>query len=385
MAAAWEVLKTLLAAAVRVWHDVLVSVGLALWGIGRDLAHFMTSRKGAVWVGAIVGVVALCHIAWWLWRALAGIWVARSPQSKAARLVLEKAREVGRNAKFYYMLLPTIGLLLVFNVYPALSIVYYAFFRYELGGQPEFVGLGNFSKMLFADPIFWKSVTTMLKFTAFSLAVGLTIPLIAAELIFHLKSERARYYSRVFFVVPMVVPGVVYMLIWGSIYGDAGIISLACEALGLGDIGKGLLSNPKTARLAVMFVGFPFVYGMNLLIYYAGLTNIPQAIQDAAKVDGAGPIQTFLHVDVPMVMGQFKLLLILGIIFGLQQYENILVLTNGSPGYETMVPGLLMFRRAFVFKEWGYACAIGLVLFLAVLVVTVANMKLIRSSVEYRA
>lgn len=383
--AAWEALKTAFLVLARVWSDLLRSCAVALAGIGRDAWHFIASGKVLAWLEPISYAIALLYGLWALWRLLAGLWAKVSPDSRAARAFLAKSREVARNAGVYHMLLPTVILLLIFNVYPALSIVKYAFYRYELGGQAQFVGLDNFRKMLTDDPILGLSVKTMLKFMAFSLATGLTIPLIAAELIFHLKTERARYWARVLFVVPMVVPLVVYMLIWGVIYSDAGIISLACEAVGLGDLGKGLLSNPKTARLAVMFVGFPFVHGMNLLIYYAGLSNIPQSIHDAAKVDGASVLQTFFHVDIPMIMGQFKLLLILGIIFGLQQFENIYILTNGGPGWETMVPGLHMFRYAFVFKRWGYACAVGLVLFLVVLIVTVANMKLIRSSVEYQA
>lgn len=134
-----------------------------------------------------------------------------------------------------------------------------------------------------------------------------------------------------------------------------------------------------------MFVGFPFVYGVNLLIYYAGLMNIPQSLHDAARVDGAGSVKTFLRVDIPMVTGQFKLLLILGIINGLQMFQNILVLTRGGPGFETMVPGMYMFRFAFAFNRMGYACAIGLVLFVLIFAITLLNAKLIRSSAEHEA
>ncbi len=332
----------------------------------------------------IILVIISLHVAYFLWHTGSSVSVKLLPRSRLGRASLRKARMVRQSAGLYYLLLPTLTLLVIFNFYPAVSIFKHAFYHYDIGGVKEYIGLGNFAAILL-DENFFLSVKNMFKFMAFSLATSLTIPLIVAGLIFHLRSERARYLMRVLFVVPMVVPAVVFYLIWLYIYQDSGIIALFFESIGLGDLGKGLLTSPRTARLAVMFVGFPFVYGVNLLIYYAGLMNIPQSLHDAARVDGAGSVKTFLRVDIPMVTGQFKLLLILGIINGLQMFQNILVLTRGGPGFETMVPGMYMFRFAFAFNRMGYACAIGLVLFVLIFAITLLNAKLIRSSAEHEA
>ncbi len=345
--------------------------------------HWRSWRDVSVpWL--ILLVILFLHVLFFVWYAGSSLGVRLLPRSRALRLSLSQARRARRSAGLYYLLLPTLSMLVIFNFYPALSIFRHAFYRYDIGGVREFIGFGNFASMLH-DGNFFLSVKNMFKFMAFSLGTSLTIPLVAAGLIFHLRSERTRYLVRVLFVVPMVVPAVVFYLIWLYIYQDSGIIALFFESIGLGDFGKGLLTHPKTARLAVMFVGFPFVYGVNLLIYYAGLMNIPQSLHDAARVDGAGSVRTFLRVDIPLVIGQFKLLLILGIINGLQMFQNILVLTRGGPGFETMVPGMYMYRFAFAFNRMGYACAIGVVLFVVIFVITVLNAKLIRTSTEYGA
>jgi raffinose/stachyose/melibiose transport system permease protein len=107
--------------------------------------------------------------------------------------------------------------------------------------------------------------------------------------------------------------------------------------------------------------------GINLLIFYAGLSNIDEAVWEAAEMDGAKPFTRFFMIDLPLLLRQFKLLLILGIIGGVQAFENVLVMTQGGPGWQTMLPGLYMYRSAMSFNEYGFACAVGVALFLMVL------------------
>ena len=99
-----------------------------------------------------------------------------------------------------------------------------------------------------------------------------------------------------------------------------------------------------------------------------------------AILDGATGISKFLRIDVPLVLSQIKLLLILTIIAGVQSFEGILVLTRGGPGFRSMVPGLWMYYNAFAFQKMGYACAIGVVLFLIVLALTLLNLRYFRST-----
>jgi ABC-type sugar transport system permease subunit len=284
--------------------------------------------------------------------------------------------------KLYLALLPTVFLLLCFNYYPAVKAFHTALYRYDIGGEATYIGLSNFKDIL-ADRILHKSFANMIKLALFACAVSLVMPLIGAELIFHLKTERMRYFFRVLFVVPMVVPGIAVTLIWGNLYSDSGLVNRLLSAIGLSDWTRGWLSDPKTALVAVMFVGFPFVSGFPLLIYYAGLSNIPESLLDAAKIDGASAWATFRNIHLPMISGQFRVLAVLAIIGAAQGFESILILTRGGPGYTTMVPGYYMYENAFSFKKMGYACAIGLLLFLIMLAGTRFTLRFIRSTEEF--
>lgn len=283
----------------------------------------------------------------------------------------------------YSLLLLPLALLAVFNYVPAVSALYHAFTAWDVGAESTWIGLANFREML-ADPVLLKSVSNLAKLGAFILVVNLSVPFVVSEMIFHLRSERWRYACRVALVLPMVVPGVVVFMIWKYIYSDAGILTELLYALDKRDWIYGWLSHPRTALLCIAFVGFPFAYGFNVLIYYAGLTNIPPSILEAAQVDGLGKIGTVFHIHVPLVLQQFKLLLIVTVIWVVNGFEAVYILTqDGGPGYETMVPGLYMYHNGFTYQRMGYACAIGLVMLLCLLFFTIAMNRLLRTE-KYR-
>ena len=279
----------------------------------------------------------------------------------------------------YLLLAVPVGFLVVFNYIPAVSALYHAFTHWDPGRPAVWSGLSNFRE-LGQDPIFVKSLENLLKLGCFIFVVNLTVPFIVAEMIFHIRSERWSYAARVALVLPMVVPGVVVYLIWQFMYTDSGPLTALLEALGLQEYIRGWLSNPRTALWAVACVGFPFAYGFNVLIYYAGLASIPQDILEAAEMDGLSPFGRILHIHLPLILGQFKLLVILTMIGVVNGFESIYILTrDGGPGYETMVPGLYMYFNGFVFERMGYAAAIGLLLLVFLLTFTVLLNRFVRT------
>lgn len=294
-------------------------------------------------------------------------------------------RSKGSTAVLYAMLLPSFGLLAVFSLVPFLWAFVTSFFDYEVGGESRFVGFSNYAEYLH-DPTIVSSFGNLLFLTLFGLLTVTTVPLGIAKLIFSLKSERARYLYRVLFLIPIVVPGVAGMLIWrGMIYDDTGLVNETLRLFGRDDLTRGWLSDPRTALIAVMFMGFPFAGGINILIYYAGLAGISESVHEAAELDGAKGLYKFLKVDVPLVMSQIKLLTILTVIGTVQSFETLFIMTKGGPGFRTMVPGLWMYMNAFSFQRMGYACAIGVILFLLILGLTVLNLRYFRSSEDLRA
>jgi ABC-type sugar transport system permease subunit len=142
------------------------------------------------------------------------------------------------------------------------------------------------------------------------------------------------------------------------------------------------LGDSNLALYSIMFMGFPWVGTISMLIFYAGLQSIPTSVLESAKLDGATGLRRFISIDFPLILGQFKLLLILGIIGGIQAFQTVLILTYGGPGKSTQMPGLTMFREAFNYGNLGYGTTIGVVMFLIILLLTYVNMKYIRPSAE---
>ncbi len=293
----------------------------------------------------------------------------------------ERAMMPGSQAAGLYALLaPTFILLAIFSLVPFVIAIATSFYDYEVGGERTFVGLANYAEYL-GDYTFLKSFGNMLLLTGFQVVAVMVVPLLVAKLILSLSSERASYVYRVLFLFPIVVPNVALYLIWrGVIYNEDGLVNTMLELIGLSHLARGWFSDPDAALWAIAFIGFPFAGGINILIYYAGLTAIPDSVHEAAALDGATGVRKFMLIDVPLVMSQVKLLVMLTIIGGIQSFEGIYILTIGGPGFQTMVPGLWMYQNAFMFQRMGYACAIGVILFLLILGLTILNLRYFRTS-----
>lgn len=231
----------------------------------------------------------------------------------------------------YLYLLPTFFLLAVFNYYPPLSAFYHAFFAWDGYQGLQFVGLGNFQEMLH-DPLLRESVPHLVLLILASLATTLTVPLLIAELIFGLRSARWSYLYRLLFVVPIVVPQIVTILLWQFVLDpNVGLLNAALGGTHLSDPHTDWLGDPHIALYALMLVGFPWVSGVNVLIYLIGLQAMPTSVLDAAQLDGATGLRRLWYVDLPLLTGQVKILLILGIIAGVQGFGLQFVLTQGGP------------------------------------------------------
>ena len=304
----------------------------------------------------------------------------QSPGTRGPAQPSERFARLGETLGLYTLLAPTFILLATFSLVPFVVAFITSFYDYEVGGDSTFVGLSNYAEY-FHDYTFLESFGNMLFLTAFAVVVVMIVPLIIAKLIFSLSSERASYFYRIVFLLPIVVPGVAVQMIWGDlIYSEGGLLNTILRSFGQDRLTQGWLSNPVTVLWAVAFIGFPFAGGINILIYYAGLTSIPDSVHEAAHLDGASGVKKFLLIDVPMVMSQIKLLVMLTIIAGVQSFEGMFILTKGGPGFKSMVPGLWMYFNAFSFQRMGYACAIGVILFMLIMALTVINLKYFKTS-----
>lgn len=279
----------------------------------------------------------------------------------------------------YMLLFPTMLLLGAFNYFPALSGLYHAFTEWEEGRVAVFNGLENFRRMA-GDEVFLHGIWNMFIMLTASLFKATVVPFIAAELILALASDRLRYFFRTAFLVPMVVPGMVIILIWQFIYNPStGLINQALATVGLENLTQNWLGEPSLALPSIIFMGFPWIGAFGLLIFMAGLMDIPESVYESYRLESDNVWRRIWSVDLPLVRGQFRLLTILTFIGSLQDFQAILIMTDGGPGLSTTVPALRMYHQAFRFTHYGYGSAIGLFLFVLIFSITLINLKLIRS------
>ena len=297
--------------------------------------------------------------------------------ARRERTLLEELR---RALPLYLLISPTFLLLAVFNYYPAFMALYRSLFIWDIGGSAEFVGFENFVTML-RDQVFLLSLRNVALMTLAGVVAVLTVPIAVAEAIYRLASQRAQYWYRIMVVLPVVIPGIVHILIWQFFYeARYGLVNQLLRLVGLGQYATSWLGNPDVVVYAIIASHFPFVGGVTVLIYLAGLQAIPSEIRDAAEVDGATGWAQIRRIDLPYLMGQIKLSLVLAIITQLQAFGYVLVMSGGGPANASVVPGLWLYTNVIEFGKVGYASAIGVFLFAIIMLLTVVNMRFIKSA-----
>ena len=284
----------------------------------------------------------------------------------------------------YFWILPAFLLICVFSVYPALSALLHSFTEWDLVNV-EFIGIDNF-KRLFSDKIFWKSCGNLLILMSTGLVLGNLAPLVLAELLHNLKSEKWSNAYRFIFVIPTLVPGMVNMLIWTKIVFNPFPSGLVNSILGslFGASAKGWYFDENLALLSMVLTGFPWAAGTSFLIYLAGLNNISESVYEALDLDGITAWKRVFYIDLPLLKSQIKYFVMMGIIGAMQSFSMQLAFTKGGPNYATTVPGYYMYDRAFFGSEFGYAAAIGFFLFVVTLIVTIINNKFMKSTEEVK-
>lgn len=301
-------------------------------------------------------------------------------RSRNRRTLAITGRRAWSGRMGYLFVLPAMVLVGVFSLYPAISAFYYSFTDYSLRAASQWTGLANFRTLFLHDVYFRKGLVNMAIVIVTSVIKNFTVPLLAAELVYWLRSKVHQYVFRTVFVLSAVVPGLVITLLWGQIYAPDGGLNNLLSGLGLGSLRHVWLGDSGTALWAIIGAGFPYLTAFAFLIYLGGLLTISPELHDAVSIDGGTLWQRFRHVDLPHLVPQFRILGFFSLVGSIDSFVSIFVLTNGGPGYSTYVPALQMYQRIGT-GDLGYSSAIGLVLFLGIFVLTMIGMRLTRSRV----
>jgi len=284
---------------------------------------------------------------------------------------------IKRSWQAYALLFPILLLLVVFVYYPPLLGLFRAFYDWNPLRESVFIGFQNFIKY-FQYPETIRQLVNMSKLFYLGLFTQVVVPFIMAEFIFSIRSRVSKEVYRFLVVIPMLIPSVVFTLMWRHIYDPVlGPINALLNSIGLDVLARNWLGDPATALYAIVFVGFPWVATTNTLIYLGGLAQISDSVFDACLLDGCTGFRRVIQIDIPLVLGQIRLLTILAGINGLTSFNSILILTMGGPGYSTSVPGFYMYEQAFISGQFGYASAVGLLLFVLAMALTLVVNKVI--------
>lgn len=299
---------------------------------------------------------------------------------KAKRAVQESARKIWRYRMAYLMLLPIFLLLFFFNYRGTFRALVRAFTNWSAGNHTaaeiDFIGLDNFRTMV-KEGYFMVGVQNLILILVTNVLKHLTVPMLVAWLIYSIKGDRRKYIHRFLFVLPIVVPGVVGALVWQKIYDPSiGLLNQILGALHLESWQRVWLGDAKTAIWAIIFMGFPFVSAMALLVYYGGLINIGDDMIESAMIDGGGKWDIFWKIQLPMIRPQISMIMTLTILSSMKEFNSIYILTSGGPGTATYVPALELYLNVKQYGRYGYASALGIVLLIATVAVTMVSNRL---------
>lgn len=257
---------------------------------------------------------------------------------------------------------------LAFTLYPIIASFYYSLHVYTTFGQPmQWVGFSNYRELLGQDKLFWVSLYN----TAYMVILGVPFHIALAiilALLLNLKLRGVAIYRTIYYL-PTIVPVVATSVLWLWIFNpEYGLINAGLSLLGLR--GPGWLADPGMAKLALILMG-SWTIGGTVVIFLAGLQDIPQQLYEAAMIDGAGVLQRVFYVTLPMLSPVIFFNFIIAVIGGFQTFTEAFIMTQGGPLDATLFYALYLYRNAFEFFKMPYASAMAWVLFLVVVTATI--------------
>ncbi|WP_404331648.1 carbohydrate ABC transporter permease [Mesobacillus maritimus] len=277
--------------------------------------------------------------------------------------------------------LPALLLILVLIYVPIILTGYYGLMKWDGIGEMDFIGLSNYTRLL-SDGKFWGSALNSLLLAIFSLLS--LIGYLAISLVLAAKIKGANLLRKIY-LIPMLLSSVAIAQLWLKIYHPSnGLLNSLLVFFGV-DNPPAWLAEPSLV-LGAIFVPIIWQYaGFYILIYYAALKNIPDSVIEAAKIDGASPLQIAYKIKIPLIMGVIKVTIVLAFVGSLKYFDLIYVMTGGGPNGASEVIASYMYKQAFNSYNFGYGSAVGFALLLLCLLATVVIQRLTRTDdeVEY--
>ena len=286
--------------------------------------------------------------------------------------------EKSRNRWGIVFILPQLVSLVCLGIIPIVIAFVLSFFDWNGFSSPVFTGLQNF-KEVFTDPDTAIAIKNTLLYSVIYVPCSIVLSLGLAML---LNKAWGKMFYRAVFFLPQIVTSVGIAVVWSWIYQPQfGILNMILKFFGIQ--GKEWLRDPSTAMGAVIVMSIWWGLGYNIVLFLAGLQNVPRTYVDAAKIDGANERQVFFNITVPLISPTTLLVTITTMINAFQVFDQMFLLTSGGPAKKTYTMAIHIYQTAFKSYELGKASTAALVLFFVVVAVSVIQFKLSDKWVHY--
>ncbi|MDC7233039.1 MAG: sugar ABC transporter permease [Spirochaetales bacterium] len=275
----------------------------------------------------------------------------------------------------FLLVFPGLAIMVFAILAPILLSLYYSLTSWSGFGAKEFIGLANYKEIITKDATFWRSLWNALLLLGVTVFIQNVLAFILASVLIQL-TDRLSLILRTIYFVPAILTVVVITKLWVNIMNpNFGLLNKLLKSAGLEDLAYAWLSDPKTALGAVIFITVWHGFGWALLFYYSGLTTVPKELEEAAVVDGAGPVTRYLKVVIPYMMPVIQAVIIIDITACLKQMEIVMLTTAGGPGNTTQFVAYHLYEQAFKFSRYGYGNAISILFVIIALTITLLARK----------
>jgi multiple sugar transport system permease protein len=281
----------------------------------------------------------------------------------------------------YIMIAPMMLGLSVICIGPFFQNFFYSFTKWNAFGRYKWIGFGNY-KTLFKDPEVFRAIGNTFKYIILTLPIGLAISLIIAVLL-NQKIKGIGIYRTLFFLPAVTMPAAIAM-VWRWLYnGDYGLINFLLSKISIK--GPFWISDPRYAIFSLAIVAIWGGIGYNMVIFLSGLQGISSTYYEAASIDGAGTVEQFLKITLPLLTPTIFFTTVMGLVSSFQVFDIIYMLIGKNSlaidSTETIV--YLFYKNAFLINNKGYASSIAIILFLIILIFTIIQLRMQKKWVHY--
>lgn len=301
--------------------------------------------------------------------------------SKSDTTKLSKAR-LNEWLWAWFLILPTIAGLIILNIIPIFQTLYLSFFKSgDFGKGNIFVGFDNYIRLI-NDQQVWYSVGNTLLYAIMVVPVSIVISLVVAVMLNgHIKGKTT--YRTIYFI-PMIAAPAAVTMVWRWLYNsNFGLINVILQKLGFEKVDW--IVNPNIALISISIIGIWSVIGYNMVLFLAGLQEIPHDFYEAAAIDGASKVRQFFVITIPLVTPTLFFVLVTSIIQALQVFDVIYMMIDVSnPAYDRTVSLVYLFyNNSFKYMDRGYGSAIVMLLLILIMIITVIQTKTQKKWVNY--